>query len=77
MGGVSTMTALFFYDPESLNWGYRVPVLHIVGGGQATRAEAEADCLAAIAFALEDESEPGDETAEAVRLEVTISPHAA
>ena len=42
-----------FYDTEASNWHYRVPALHINGGGMATRADAERESLSAIAFALE------------------------
>ena len=44
-----------FHDDEAGNWHYRVPALHINGGGTATRKEAERDCLAAINFALQGE----------------------
>ena len=50
------MTALrveLFYDTEANNWHYRVPALHINGGGTATRADAESESLSAIGFALE------------------------
>jgi hypothetical protein len=30
-----------FFDEESSNWHYRVPALHINGGGMASRADAE------------------------------------
>ena len=42
----------FYYDPESRNWGFRVPSLHIVGGGCQTRAEAERHARSAIAFTV-------------------------
>jgi hypothetical protein len=43
----------YFYDPESQHWGYRVPSLHIVGGGHDTREQAEEDARQAILFTLE------------------------
>ena len=46
-----------YYDPESHNWGFRVPALRIVGGGQDTREEAGRAALDAIAFTLEADSQ--------------------
>jgi hypothetical protein len=37
-------------DEEAGNWHYRVPALHINGGGAATREEAEGESLSAIAL---------------------------
>jgi len=31
----------YYYDEESSNWGFRVPALAIVGGGDDTLVEAE------------------------------------
>ncbi len=42
-----------FLDEEAGNWHYRVPALHINGGGTPTREDAGRECLSAIAFALE------------------------
>ena len=42
----------FFWDDEARNWHYRVPALHINGGGTASREQAEAEATEAIAFAL-------------------------
>jgi len=50
---MSTLRVELFHDDEARNWHYRVPALHINGGGTATREEAEQDCLAAINFALQ------------------------
>ena len=50
---MSTLRVALFHDEEAGNWHYRVPALHINGGGTATRAQAEQDCLAAISFALQ------------------------
>jgi hypothetical protein len=44
------------YDPEARNWGFRVPALRIVGGGQATREEAAQAAMEAIAVVLEVDS---------------------
>jgi hypothetical protein len=65
-----------FYDDEAANWHYRVPALHINGGGAATRTDAERDCLAAIAFALEGDPRDYDTDADTVTLDVTVSPAA-
>jgi hypothetical protein len=53
-----------------------MPALHINGGGTATRADAERDCLAAIAFALEGDPSQYDADADTVTLDVTIAPAA-
>jgi hypothetical protein len=37
-----------FFDEEAGNWHYRVPALHINGGGTASRKKAERDCLSAL-----------------------------
>jgi hypothetical protein len=71
------LRAEFFLDNESLNWHFRVPALHVNGGGSATRSEAEAQCLAAISFALEGDPADFDGTAEAVALDVSVEPPSA
>ena len=43
----------YVYDDEAKQWAFRVPGLHVVGGGDANRADAERHCLDAIGFALE------------------------
>lgn len=43
----------YVHDGEANNWSFHVPALHIVGGGDPTKAAAEAHCLDAIAFAFE------------------------
>jgi predicted RNase H-like HicB family nuclease len=48
----------YFYDDESKHWGFVVPRLSIVGGGAATRAEAEEQAREAILFSLEGEDDP-------------------
>ena len=47
---MSTLRVELFHDDEAGNWHYRVPALHINGGGTATREEAEQDCLVTINF---------------------------
>ena len=49
----TTLRAEFFFDDEANTWLYRVPALHINGGGTVTREDAQRECLDAIAFALE------------------------
>jgi hypothetical protein len=74
---VSTrLRAEFFFDEEANNWHYRVPALHINGGGAATRQDAERGCLESIAFALEGDPTEYDSEAQAVALEVSVAPAA-
>ena len=62
----------YVYDPESRNWGFSVPALSIVGGGN-TREEAERHALEAIEFAVEAMNDaPGEEHVEVSYLEMTI-----
>lgn len=70
------LRAEFFCDDEANNWHYRVPALHINGGGAATREDAERQCLDAIAFALEGDPSEYDSDAQAVALEVSVAPAA-
>src|SRR5258708_27772761 len=42
---IETTRVELFHDDEAGNWHYRVPALHINGGGTATREEAEHHCL--------------------------------
>jgi hypothetical protein len=65
-----------FFDDEARNWHYRVPALHINGGGTATRADAEHECLSAITFALEGDPRDYDADAETVTLDVKVAPAA-
>jgi hypothetical protein len=65
-----------FFDDEAGTWHYRVPALHINGGGLPSCQNAERDCLAAIAFALEGNPADYDPTAEALTLDVTVAPAA-
>jgi hypothetical protein len=73
---MSLLRIELFFDEETGNWHYRVPALHINGGGLLTRADAERDCLSAIAFALEGDPADFDPTAEALTLDVKIAPAA-
>jgi hypothetical protein len=72
----TALRAEFFYDDEAHNWHYRVPALHINGGGTETREEAESECMSAIAFALEGDPHEYDGSAEAVTFDVSVSPAA-
>jgi hypothetical protein len=73
---MSTLRVELFHDDEAGNWHYRVPALGIIGGGTATRADAERDCLAAITFALQGDPQDYDPDAEAVTFDVTVAPAA-
>lgn len=73
---MSTLRVELFFDDEASNWHYRVPALHINGGGTQSRADAERECLSAIAFALEGDPEEYDSSAEAITLDVTVAPAA-
>lgn len=73
---MSTLRVELFYDREASNWHFRVPALHINGGGATTRVGAEHDCLAAIAFALEGDPRDYDSDAEAVTFDVSVTPAA-
>ncbi len=59
-----------FYDRESRNWGFRVPALGIIGGGD-TRDDAIRSSRDAIAFTLEGD----DRTAEGERVYVRATLH--
>ncbi|HEY1639177.1 MAG TPA: hypothetical protein VGG35_00690 [Streptosporangiaceae bacterium] len=73
---MSALRVELFYDEEASNWHYRVPALHINGGGMQTRGDAERECLSAIAFALEGDPQDYDADAEAVTLDVSVVPAA-
>lgn len=72
----TTLRAEFYFDGEADNWHFRVPALHINGGGVPTRQDAERGCLAAIAFALEGNPDEYDSETQAVSLEVSVVPAA-
>jgi hypothetical protein len=73
---MSALRVELFWDDESSNWHYRVPALHINGGGTATREEAEEESLSAISFALEGDPQDYDPSTEARTLDVTVAPAA-
>jgi hypothetical protein len=73
---MSLLRVELFHDDEARNWHYRVPALHINGGGTGTREEAERDCLAAIAFALQGDPRDYDTDAETVTFDVSVAPAA-
>jgi hypothetical protein len=73
---MSALRVELFFDREAGNWHYRVPALHINGGGTPTRVDAERECLAAIAFALEGDPRDYDADAETVTFDVTVAPAA-
>lgn len=73
---MSALRVELFYDEEASNWHYRVPALHINGGGMPTRADAERESLSAIAFALEGDPRDFDADAETVTLDVSVAPAA-
>ena len=76
VGAMSALRVEFFLDEEAGNWHFRVPALHINGGGAATRADAERESLAAVAFALEGDPRDYDRDAETVTLDVSVAPAA-
>jgi len=73
---MSTLRVELFWDEEAGNWHYRVPALHINGGGTATREDAERESLSAITFALEGDPGEFDPSAQAVTLDVRVAPAA-
>ena len=70
---MSALRVELFHDDEARNWHYRVPALHINGGGAATRADAERECLTAIDFALAGDRRDYDANAEAVTFAVNVA----
>ena len=72
----SALRVELFFDEEAGNWHYRVPALHINGGGTSTREEAERECLSAIAFALEGDPQDYDTDAETLTFDVNVAPAA-
>lgn len=66
----------YYYDPESRNWGFEVPALHIIGGAD-TREEAEQQAIEAIDFALwSGDQEPVPEGSEVGYLTLTVESQA-
>ena len=61
-------------DDETGTWAFHVPGLHVVGGGDATRQEAERHCMDAIGFTLESMALEGTESpGEVVDYEVRLT----
>ena len=73
---MSALRVELFFDEEAGNWHYRVPALHINGGGTLTREDAEHDALSAIAFALEGDPRDYDTDAESLTFDVNVAPAA-
>jgi hypothetical protein len=73
---MSALRVELFFDTEAGNWHYRVPALHINGGGVPTREEAERECLSAIAFALEGDPRDYDTDTETLTFDVNVAPAA-
>jgi hypothetical protein len=73
---MSALRVELFFDEEAGNWHYRVPALHINGGGTPTREDAERDCRSAIAFALEGDPRDYDTDAETLAFDVNVAPAA-
>ena len=71
---MSALRVELFFDGEASNWHYRVPALHINGGGAPTREDAERDCLSAVAFALEGDPRDYDADADALTFDVNVAP---
>jgi hypothetical protein len=73
---MSALRVELFFDEEAGNWDYRVPALHINGGGTSSREDAEQECLSAIAFALEGDPRDYDTDAESITFDVNVAPAA-
>jgi len=72
----SVLRVELFFDEEAGNWHYRVPALHINGGGTPTLQDAKRDALSVIAFALEGDPSDYDTDAETLTLDVNVAPAA-
>jgi len=65
----------YYYDEESGAWGFRVPALTSVGGGDDSRVEAEEHAREAILFTLADDTRNRDESGRHVGyFRVTLDP---
>lgn len=73
---MSLLRVELLHDDEAANWHYRVPALHINGGGTSIREEAERASVDAIAFALQGDAHDFDTDAEAITLDVNVVPAA-
>jgi hypothetical protein len=76
MGGTMKLRVDYVYDEEAGTWAFHVPGLHVVGGGDASRSEAERHCLEAIGFALESMAGEGEVPApgEVTEYEIQLVP---
>ncbi|MGH3907715.1 MAG: hypothetical protein ACRDTE_26580 [Pseudonocardiaceae bacterium] len=72
----ATLRVEFYYDDEARNWHYRVPALHINGGGAVSRAAADRDCMDAISVALQCDPNDYDYDSDAVTFAVSVAPAA-
>ncbi|MGH3829610.1 MAG: hypothetical protein ACRDRS_04015 [Pseudonocardiaceae bacterium] len=72
----TTLRAEFFFDDQANTWHYRVPALHINGGGTATRDDAQRECMDTIEFALEGDPGEYDSDTQAIALKVSVAPAA-
>jgi hypothetical protein len=51
----------YVYDDQAERWSFRVPALHVAGGGNRSREEVEKHCMSAIQFRLEAIDTEGEE----------------
>jgi hypothetical protein len=72
----TTLRAEFFFDDEANTWHYRVPALHINGGGTAAREDVQRECLDAIEIALEGDPCEYDSDTTRSLLTVSVAPAA-
>ncbi len=61
------------FNDEACNWHYRVPALHIIGGGTAS-TKTPSVTVDAISFVLQ--VDPNDCDCDAVALDVSVAPAA-
>jgi hypothetical protein len=57
---METLRVEYFYDDEAHNWHFWVPAFGIVGGGTASRSDAERQCADAVAFVLSGDDVDAD-----------------
>lgn len=74
----TTLRVESYFNDEACNWHYRVPDLHIIGGGTASHADAERHCVDAISFVLQVDPNDYDYDydSDAVTLDVSVAPAA-
>ena len=73
-GTAMNLRVEYTYDPESRNWCFVVPSLHIIGSGD-TREEAERRAIDAVLFTLEDDTDVDDDVTGVGYLRVTVEPY--